>query len=366
MAPYTPSGLLEYRDSNWVVNDYTQLNDMPGLLSWYKITAVPTIPTNFNQLGGTIPYSSISNTPAAATFSSLHPVDTWLSSSDNSNRVYYSNAGSSWYKCGGTDNSHIFINSADTAICRMKHNGFVGIGLDPSAILHVGTGTTNSGQLYFDYFNNQAYNHGLATLSDACAIFESSLWCKSWIASSSDIRIKKNIEDINDDSALQKILEIQPKTYKYIDVVSKGDKKVYGFIAQQINEVLPEAVAIEKDIIPNIYKVCDCSLNKIYVVDCTASIDTKIDIIDASGNRKPYIITEITENYITIDKEIIGDKCFVYGYEVNDFHTIDKSYIFTLNVCATQELHRKITTLEEQIEAQEVRILELERKINIL
>ena len=96
--------------------------------------------------------------------------------------------------------------------------------------------------------------------------------------------------------------------------------------------------------------VCDCSLNKIYVnVVADISENTKIDIIDLSGNRKTYIITEITENYIIIDKEIEGAQCFVYGYEVDDFHTIDKSYIFTLNVCATQELHRKITALEEKL-----------------
>ena len=40
---------------------------------------------------------------------------------------------------------------------------------------------------------------------------------------------------------------------------------------------------------------------------------------------------------------------------MDDFHTIDKSYIFTLNVCATKELHRKV-------EAQEERIKELETK----
>ena len=34
--------------------------------------------------------------------------------------------------------------------------------------------------------------------------------------------------------------------------------------------------------------------------------------------------------------------CFVYGTQVNDFHALDKSYIYTLNVCATQELHRII------------------------
>jgi hypothetical protein len=35
-----------------------------------------------------------------------------------------------------------------------------------------------------------------------------------------------------------------------------------------------------------------------------------------------------------------GNKLFVFGTEVDDFNTLNKDYIFTLNVCATQELHR--------------------------
>ncbi len=63
---------------------------------------------------------------------------------------------------------------------------------------------------------------------------------------SSDIRIKKNIKDIDDDTALQKILQIQPKTYEYIDKLERGNDSVYGFIAQQIKEVIPEAEKIKK------------------------------------------------------------------------------------------------------------------------
>jgi hypothetical protein len=53
------------------------------------------------------------------------------------------------------------------------------------------------------------------------------------------------------------------------------------------------------------------------------------------------------------------NKIFVSGTEVNDFHTISKEYIFTLNVCATQELHRRI-------EAQNVIIKELQEKVERL
>ncbi|NBP59481.1 tail fiber domain-containing protein, partial [bacterium] len=75
----------------------------------------------------------------------------------------------------------------------------------------------------------------------------------------SDSRIKKDIEDINDDTALNKLLLIQPTTYNYIEEErNKGFGKVYGFIAQQIKEVIPEAVTIINTItpIPNIYKSC--------------------------------------------------------------------------------------------------------------
>ena len=66
---------------------------------------------------------------------------------------------------------------------------------------------------------------------------DSSIRIKSWVSVSSDERIKDNIEDINDDTALQKILMIQPKTYNDINRVEKGNNKVYGFIAQQVKEM---------------------------------------------------------------------------------------------------------------------------------
>jgi len=97
----------------------------------------------------------------------------------------------------------------------------------------------------------------------------------------SDGRIKKDIVDIDDEDGLNKILLVQPKKYKYIDE-TKGTHTVIGFIAQQIKEVIPEAVQVATD--------------------------------------------PINEDD-----------------EIQDFHYLDKMYIYTLNVCATQELHRIIT-----------------------
>ena len=182
----------------------------------------------------------------------------------------------------------------------------------------------------------------------------------------SDSRIKKDIEDINDDTALNKLLLIQPTTYNYIDVErNKGFGKVYGFIAQQIREVIPEAVPIIETVtpIPNIYK--SCLINNNIEVYHSIPLDTPIDT-EVKIKESMYKIKEIYEDYFVIDKDIDTDEAFVYGYNINDFHTLNKDYIFTLNVCATQELHRRIEAQSVLLKSQDDRIKDLESKVATL
>jgi hypothetical protein len=177
----------------------------------------------------------------------------------------------------------------------------------------------------------------------------------------SDSRIKKDIEDINDDNALNKLLLIQPKTYNYIDVErNKGFGKVYGFIAQQIKEIIPEAVPIIQYIIPNIYK--SCLIHNKREVYHTIPLDTPIDT-EVKIRGSDYKIKEIYEDHFVIDKDIETDEAFVYGYNVDDFHSLNKDYIFTLNVCATQELHRMMEAQSLLIKSHEDRIKDLETKM---
>jgi hypothetical protein len=227
----------------------------------------------------------------------------------------------------------------------------------------VGSGAASTGNIYQRYIS-LIIGDGTATqtLTDVCAIFDSSVWCKSRFTTSSDERIKKNIQDINDDGALQKILQIQPKTYEYIDKVERNDGIVYGFIAQQIKEVIPEAVKIEKAVIPNILKVCNYNNDIITLPEEDINklkVNDEIEIIINDDNNKRLCkIIEINDDYtikineslniITEETETIKES-LVYGSKVNDFHTLDKNYIYTLNVCATQELYKLIKDLQNRI-----------------
>jgi len=174
------------------------------------------------------------------------------------------------------------------------------------------------------------------------------MWIRGSLTQNSDERIKTNIQDINDDDALNKILALEPKTYEYIDKTAMGDETVYGFIAQQVKEVLPKAVEIVSTYIPNIMKHCDCEGNKIYVsIPQDVLVETDIKIIDKDEIECKII--EIGTDYIKIDKTLDVNSIFVYGYKVNDFHRMRKDYIYTVNVCATQILSRKIDEQQQEI-----------------
>ena len=217
----------------------------------------------------------------------------------------------------------------------------------------VSRGGTNANLLTFDnqiYLNNTSFNQ-----TNVCADFGSSIFVQGSVVITSDERIKKNIVDINDDTALQKILSIQPKIYNYIDYKKKGTSNIYGFIAQQIKEVIPEAITLQTNYIPNIYDLGDYSSNIITTsnIDISNIINTSniVKIIDNYGYEyKCNITSVISSNSFTIDKDINTSNVFIYGKEIDDFHSLDKSYIYTLNVCATQEISRKLDLAIQRIE----------------
>ena len=73
----------------------------------------------------------------------------------------------------------------------------------------------------------------------------------------SDRRIKTCIEDVPDELALNQVRDIPCKYYEYIDKVEKNASKTIGFIAQEVDKILPIAVTSQTDFIPNIYRILE-------------------------------------------------------------------------------------------------------------
>ena len=244
-------------------------------------------------------------------------------------------------------------------------------------LLEIGAGGSTisqyTGVISQRWFNGpNALTLSTGSLSVAMKV-NGNVWTTASFTSSSDSRIKEDIQDINDDSALQMILAIEPKTYKYIDKIEKGNKKVYGFIAQQIRQVIPDATSIQKSYIPNIVLLADYD-NKIITLP---SQPTKV-IIKLNDKIKCYdkydkevfveveeVIDELTFRIKELETAYVDNKIFVSGTEIDDFHTLTKEYIFTLNVCATQELHRKIKLQEDRIKELEAKMADIVKYLSL-
>jgi len=63
-------------------------------------------------------------------------------------------------------------------------------------------------------------------------------------AGTSDIRLKQDIEPT--DKGLDAVMELNPVSYRFI-ANAESEKKSYGFIAQEIEEVIPDVVGTRHD-----------------------------------------------------------------------------------------------------------------------
>jgi hypothetical protein len=209
----------------------------------------------------------------------------------------------------------------------------------------------------------------------------------------SDRRIKTDIHDISDGEALETLRKIEPANYKYIDTLSRTSTEVFGFIAQQVRENLPQAVQLTREFIPNVYAAKDvqyhmdgsstlCTIQDISAeVIATCVSGQLIRLFDASDNKYDLPIYSIdSSNSLTVvmpaDKprfnmDLALKRVFVYGVEVSDFHALNKDYLFTVNFAATQEIDRvvqrqaaEIDSLKQTVAAQEAQISDLQAKLS--
>jgi hypothetical protein len=151
-----------------------------------------------------------------------------------------------------------------TRLMNLNSSGQLGIGItSPTYPLHVAsTGASYNGGFAFYSFNGSSTSTGVASNPSGVMIYSSDRVMGSQFNAFSDSRIKKNILDVDDLSALNTLRLIQPKKYNYIDTRNKTTEPVWGFIAQQVRSVLEHSTTLIKDFIPNIFQLAIKSINE--------------------------------------------------------------------------------------------------------
>ena len=187
----------------------------------------------------------------------------------------------------------------------------------------------------------------------------------------SDRRIKKNIKDINDAAALDTLRKLQPKTYEYKLKPEKG--VVYGFIAQEVKEVLPHATSVIKlsspfeaeDFINATFEkmedekmmvTLENPLNPKYPIQPDINLLFKVGL----NETMDYKILEIVDDtHIIIDNDkhdLPTIQPILVGSQVNDFHGLEKDAIFTVATAALQEVDRQLQSEKEKVRNLESRV----------
>ena len=206
------------------------------------------------------------------------------------------------------------------------------------------------------------------TSQDSVSLYCSySIWVNSKIFFTSDLRIKKNIKDVTDNEALNKLLKLKPRKYNYIDEVMNGTSAFYGFIAQEVEEILPEIVSTQVNYIPNIMILGNYN-NGIITLEnnkINLTVNKNIKIFINNNEEIEVIITQVIDNNnFRINKKlsINNNKVFVYGELINDFKVISKQFLHSICVSSIQDLHYKIIEQENLIKSLIARIELLENK----
>ena len=268
--------------------------------------------------------------------------------------------------------------------------GYLGIGTKPGdsfgGALHVagrhGEGLVNGSRRYFKYDVSMASASGGARGS-IYALYDivSSRYfiSTSGTAAASDERIKKNIIDVDDSSALDTLRLLKPKKYQYRDTVERGTEPVWGFIAQEVRDTLPYATHERSDFVPNIYQLADVSDSNVItfsefntseledstILKVMSSTDEEheVRIIETIDDTTIRVNTNLDGWTGSVDDEgnvVSGNKIFVYGQKVDDFVFVKKDAIWTIATAALQEVDRQLQAERARNDALEARIEALE------
>jgi len=204
---------------------------------------------------------------------------------------------------------------------------------------------------------------------------------ENWIAAtgiqaSSDKRIKHNITQIEKDNALNILRELNPVRYEYKENAIHGT--YYGFIAQEIENILKTSVKYNRNFIPNIQSFVDYTkiANNKYNIKCQNPITfesknplpytIRVYYDDNYSSNTATIIEIISSNEFIIETspDISFNKCYIYGQEVDDYRTLVYDHIFTVTTAALQEVDRQQQSDKARIAELETEIVSLKQELN--
>ena len=245
----------------------------------------------------------------------------------------------------GTGGLYIRDNANDSKM-QIRNDGIVQVGSwGGSARLCVGKKT------HPDIFTRGYLDGNGASSADSNGSRDMSISAEGVIGSElfiafSDLRIKTDLHVSDTAKDLETLKGIEVTDYHYKDKLASGNGPQKKVIAQQVETVYPQAVIQTTGVVPDLFKKAAVKNGWVEL----ASDLKKGDRVKLIGKKAEAIheVLEIRDGAFRPDGQVDDEQVFVYGREVKDFRTVDYDAISMLNVSATQELARKLETVQAE------------------
>jgi len=258
--------------------------------------------------------------------------------------------------------------SADTSSVermRIDNVGRVGIGTtSPSYRLHVvgSNASASSAGIYFDTSGT--------TLKALTQVWQIGIYSASTIsapnfAAISDKRAK--VPELPPAEPYMKIVDkVQVRQFSWVDKIAKGNNKTIGFFAQEVEEILPDAVTKTTGVVPTIYRRAETFTDTVInVPNHGITNEKKLQVIDIENGHQTIDIARVIDDdniEVKFDKPVKDDKLFVVGPEVDDYRLVNHDYLMAVSFGALKELQTLVKTQQATIDGLLNRIVELEKK----
>jgi collagen type VII alpha len=260
-----------------------------------------------------------------------------------------------------------------------------GAPISPSYVIATGYTTQGFGIGAYNDGGDQAL-HSNYTNSNYSIVASYAIACAA-IAMYSDKRIKKNIEGLTRSDCLRQACALRPVTYEYSDRVRSrgGRKRRLGFVAQEVEVVVPEATHMTEGFTEDILLLC--AVTRLTATGCVLCWPadaaqqqqqqqlqwTRGDVLRATvpaleGDRAVEArVLEVRDAEVTLEwlpsasaaelepHELARvDALFVVGRRVADLRALEDTTLLTVAIGAIQELNAQVQELQTRQHTQQV------------
>lgn len=251
----------------------------------------------------------------------------------------------------------------DKEVMRMMPSGFVGIGTTtPQVPLHVNNVDLNKRYNIngYRYYNCETQGNGGG--SEIVSIVASHRIVAAEFNANSDARLKTVVGHSDAASDLKLLRRLRITDYTMRDRVQFGNQAFKKIIAQELEEVFPQAVHQHTGFLPDIY----ANANQVQRQGEALLISLPAGLPQAAtaGQRLKLIgpVGEVlatlaeaaeagSQQLLVSGADSLADtpnEVFVFGLEHADVRTVDYEAVAMLNVSATQALARQVEELHQQ------------------